>query len=163
MKPYQAEERIKVPRFEEAAGFYTTARQSEIMSRIRSKNSRAEVAMRKVLWNFGHRYRLHHKNLPGKPDIVFSKWKIAIFIDGDFWHGNDWENKRQRIKSNREFWIPKIERNIQRDREVDEQLAKMGWHCLRIWEREIKKDFGASVMRALRFIEFHSGEPDSFR
>jgi DNA mismatch endonuclease Vsr len=152
--PYQfPEEKIKVPRFEEAAGFYTTERVSRLMQKVRTANTKPEVAFRKALWHVGLRYRRNFKGAPGRPDIAFVRWKIAIFIDGDFWHGHDWENKRKAIKSNRDYWIPKIERNMQRDREVDALLDAAGWHSLRIWEHEIKKDFGAAFYRTLRFVE----------
>lgn len=157
------QEPIKVPKFEEAAGFYTTAKQSELMRKIRAANSKVEVAVRKVLWHFGYRYRLHYKSLPGKPDIVFVRWKIAVFIDGDFWHGYGWEENKDKIKKNRGFWVPKIERNMQRDGEVDAALQAMGWKVLRIWEHEVKKEFGATIVRIMRFIEYHTGEPDAFR
>jgi DNA mismatch endonuclease (patch repair protein) len=151
------EEKIKVPRFEESAGFYTTERVSRVMQKIRATNTRPEVAFRKALWHVGHRYRRNYKGAPGRPDIAFIRWKIAIFIDGDFWHGYDWEHKRLTIKSNRDFWIPKIERNIQRDREVDALLEAAGWQVLRIWEHEVKKDFGAAFYRVLRFVEEKTG------
>lgn len=157
------QEPIKVPRFEEAAGFYTTERQSQLMRKIRAANSKAEVAFRKVLWNMGFRYRLHCKNLPGKPDIVFRRWKIVIFIDGDFWHGYDWGKQKQRIKKNRGYWIPKIERNMQRDQEANEELIARGWQIIRIWEHEVKKEFGATVLRVLRQIEYLNNESDIYR
>ncbi len=151
------EEKIKVPRFEESAGFYTTEKVSRLMQKIRTANTQPEVAFRKVLWHVGHRYRRNYKGAPGRPDVAFVRWKIAIFIDGDFWHGYDWEHKRLAIKSNRDYWIPKIERNMQRDREVDALLEAAGWQVLRIWEHEVKKDFGAALYRALRFIEEKAG------
>lgn len=147
------EEKIKVPRFEESAGYYTTEMVSRIMQKIRATNTKPEVAFRKALWHIGHRYRCHYKGAAGRPDLAFVGWKIAIFIDGDFWHGFDWERRRENIKRNRDFWIPKIERNMQRDREVNALLDAAGWKVLRIWEHEVKKDFGAVVYRALRFIE----------
>jgi DNA mismatch endonuclease (patch repair protein) len=155
---YHQEEKIKVPRFEEAAGFYTTEKVSQVMRRVRTANTKAEVAFRKALWHIGLRYRYNYKKAPGRPDIAFVRLKIAIFIDGDFWHGYDWENKKEAIKSNRGYWLPKIERNMQRDREVDDLLEKAGWKVLRIWEHEVKKDFGAALYRVLRFIETHSAE-----
>ena len=147
-------EKIKVPRFEESAGFYTSAQRSRMMSKIRGKNSRPELRLRKALWNAGLRYRLHRKDVPGKPDIVIQKWMIAIFVDGEFWHGYDWEKKREKIKSNRAFWIPKIERNMQRDREVNAQLKSMGYEVLRFWEHEVKKEIGACIKQVLDFVEY---------
>src|ERR1700756_5196002 len=107
---------IKVPRFEGKNGFYTSLERSILMSKIKGKNTSPELMLRKVLWNSGLRYRLHNKKLPGNPDISMKKYKIAIFIDGEFWHGYNWEEKKTKIKTNRDFWIPKIERNMQRDK-----------------------------------------------
>lgn len=157
--------KIKVPRFEEAAGFYTTAERSAMMKRIRSKNTKPEVALRKVIWHLGFRYRCHDPTLPGKPDLAFRGLKIAVFVDGDFWHGHDWEAKKQRLKTNANFWIPKIERNIQRDQEVNAALADRGWQVVRIWEHELKKEFGSTVYRLAKLlgeaaghVEFGLGE-----
>lgn len=147
------EEKIKVPRFEEAAGFYTTPERSALMRRIRAANTKPEVALRKVLWHIGLRYRLHDKTLPGKPDLAFRRWKVVVFVDGDFWHGHDWEQQKSKIKKNAAFWVPKIERNMQRDREVNAALAQMGWHVLRVWEHEVEKNFGATVFAVLRFVQ----------
>ncbi len=153
--------KIVVPRFNEEAGFYTTPQRSELMGRIRSANTKPEVALRKALWHFGYRYRCHDRRLPGKPDLVFAKQKIALFVDGDFWHGFDWRHKKEKIKSNAAFWIPKIERNMQRDREVTAQLEHLGWRVVRIWEHELKKaEFGATVYRVVRLLEEVSGVPD---
>ncbi len=146
-------EKIKVPRFEESAGFYTTAQRSRTMSKIRGKNTRPEMRLRKALWHAGLRYRTNRKDVPGKPDIVIQKWMIAIFVDGEFWHGYEWEKKREKIKSNRAFWIPKIERNMQRDREVNVELKKMGYEVFRFWEHEVKKEIGACIKQVLDFVE----------
>jgi DNA mismatch endonuclease (patch repair protein) len=156
-KPYPPQ-RITVPRFEEAAGFYTTPQRSELMSRIRSTNTKPEVALRKALWHFGYRYRIHDRRLPGKPDLVFAKQKMVVFVDGDFWHGFNWKQKKTKIKQNAAFWIPKIERNMQRDREVNAQLEALGWRVVRIWEHELKKaEFGATVFRVVRLLSEAAG------
>lgn len=110
------------------------------MKRVKNKDSYIEVSLRCELWSRGLRYRKNVKTLYGKPDIAFIGRKIAIFVDSEFWHGYNWEVKKEEIKSNREFWIPKIERNIQRDKEVTEYLIKEGWIVLRFWGDEIKKD-----------------------
>ncbi len=154
------EQKIKVPRFEEAAGFYTTAKTTALMKKIKATNSKPEVALRKALWHVGLRYRTHYKKLPGKPDIVFVRWKAVVFVDGDFWHGYDWENRQHSIKSNKAFWTPKIMRNMQRDREVEAALTLLGWRYLRIWTHEIEKDLGASLYRTLCFLESCRGESD---
>lgn len=147
------ENRIKVPRFKEANGFYTTKDRSKIMSKIRNRDTKPEQKLRKLLWSLGIRYRKNVKSLPGTPDVAIKKYKLAIFIDGEFWHGYNWEEKKDKIKSNRKYWIPKIERNMQRDREVNLQYKEMDWTVLRFWDNEIKKEFGASIIKILEYIE----------
>ena len=109
------------------------------MQAIRSKDTSIEIKLRKALWEKGIRYRKNYKAVIGKPDIAITKCKIAVFCDSDYWHGYDWENRNQRIKSNREYWIPKIERNMERDRQVTKALEDDGWLVLRFWEWQIKK------------------------
>ena len=122
------------------------------MARIRNKNTRPEVALRKALWAAGIRYRIHCKDLPGKPDIANKRLKFAIFVDGEFWHGHDWEVKKHHIKSNQGFWIPKIERNMQRDEVVNHQLRAMGFQVFRFWQQEVKKEPGACLKQVLDYI-----------
>ena len=117
----------------------------KIMSAIKSTNTKPEMLLRKALWKKGLRYRVHYKLLPGKPDIVFTKVKLAVFCDGEFWHGKDWDTKKERIQSNREYWEAKIERNIQRDNETDRQLEQMGWAVIRFWGLDIQKNLAACV------------------
>lgn len=138
-KQYE-EIKILVPRFNEESGFYTTKLRSNQMSKIRAKNTKPELAFRKALWKKGIRYRVNSKKLPGKPDIAINKYKTIVFVDGAFWHGFDWENKRGKIKSNRGFWIPKIERNMQRDHEVNALLKDKGFTVFRFWCHDLKKD-----------------------
>ncbi|MEO9480702.1 MAG: very short patch repair endonuclease [Maribacter dokdonensis] len=134
------QERIKVPRFNEESGFYTTPQRSKIMSKIRSKNTKPELAFRKALYAAGYRYRIDYKKLIGKPDIALPKYKTVIFIDGEYWHGKNWEERRPKIKTNRDFWIAKIERNIQRDQEVNQELKRLGYTVFRFWETQVKKN-----------------------
>lgn len=115
------------------------------MQAIKSKDTSIEISLRNALWNEGVRYRKNYNKLFGKPDIVITKHKIAIFCDSDYWHGYDWENRSQKIKSNRDYWIPKIERNMQRDKEVTERLESEGWTVLRFWEWQIKKHLNECV------------------
>ncbi|MDR0325500.1 MAG: very short patch repair endonuclease [Oscillospiraceae bacterium] len=115
------------------------------MSRIRCTDTTIEAVFRKALWHEGIRYRKNYKQLPGKPDIAITKYRIAVFCDGEFWHGKDWEIKKPKIQSNRDYWIAKIERNMNRDVEVDRQLQSMGWTVLRFWGKDIKKDMAACV------------------
>jgi DNA mismatch endonuclease, patch repair protein len=136
---------IKVPRFREEDGFYTTAERSSIMRKIKAKDTKAEVTLRLTLWHLGYRYRKNVKKLPGCPDVVFTRSKLVIFIDGEFWHGFNWPEKKASIKSNRDFWIPKIERNIQRDRQNEQALEDLGYRVLRFWEKEVKEDLNGCI------------------
>lgn len=110
------------------------------MARVHLKQGKAETALAKALWHSGYRYRLNYRKLPGSPDIAITKYKLAIFIDGEFWHGYDWEKRKTKLKSNREYWIEKIEENIARDRRNDILLEEIGWITVHFWEKEIKKD-----------------------
>lgn len=112
------------------------------MKYIHSKNTKIEVILRKALWNAGFRYRKNYEKLPGKPDIALTKYKIAIFCDGEFFHGKDWEVLKPKLEkgNNPDFWIKKITRNQQRDEEVNKQLLFMGWTVIRFWGNEIKKN-----------------------
>lgn len=123
------------------------------MQAIKSKDTSIEISLRNALWNEGIRYRKNYNKLFGKPDIVITKHKIAIFCDSDYWHGYDWENRNKKIKSNREYWIPKIERNVQRDNEVTERLESEGWTVLRFWEWQIKKHLNECVSSIKAEIE----------
>jgi DNA mismatch endonuclease (patch repair protein) len=143
------EKKIFVPKFKKELGFETSVERSAHMRKIKSKDTKAEIVLRKLLWNMGIRYFKNYKKLPGSPDIVISKNKLAIFVDGEFWHGYNWEIKKTKIKANREFWIPKIERNIQRDRQNDLDLNKSGYTVLRFWEHQVKKDLEACIASIL--------------
>lgn len=126
--------------------------QEEITRNMRSnksKDTKPELLLRSELWKRGLRYRKNYKKLVGKPDIVFVGKKIAIFVDGKMWHGYDWENQKNDFKSHREFWIPKIERNIERDKEVTEQLHSDGWTVLRFWDFDIRKNLSTCVNKIL--------------
>ena len=116
---------------------------SHNMRQVKNKDSTIELALRKELWNRGLRYRKNVKSVFGKPDIAFIGKKIAVFCDSEFWHGYAWEITQDELQSRRDFWIPKIERNMQRDREVNEKLRSEGWIVLRFWGKEIKRDVSA--------------------
>ena len=111
------------------------------MQRIRSKDTRIEVILRKALWQKGYRYRINCKDIPGKPDIALTKYKIAIFCDGEFFHGKDWEVLKPRLEksNNAEYWVSKISKNRERDIEVDKKLFAEGWTVIRFWGKDIKK------------------------
>lgn len=116
---------------------------SKNMKAVKSKDSEIERILRKELWARGLRYRKNAKTVFGKPDIAFIGKKIAVFCDSEFWHGYAWEIYQEDFRSNQSFWIPKIERNMQRDIEVNNQLRSEGWTVLRFWGREIKKNTSA--------------------
>jgi len=118
----------------------TSEQRHKNMSHIKSNNTSIEIQLRKALWHEGIRYRINLKTLPGKPDIAITKHKIAIFCDGEFWHGKNWETRKESIKTNRDYWIPKIERNILRDNKNEKKLANLGWVILRFWGAEINKN-----------------------
>jgi len=146
------EPKIIVPRFSEESGFYTTKKRSKMMSKIRGKNTKAELLFRKALWRQNVRYRVDNKKLPGKPDVSIQKYKLAIFIDGEYWHGYDWDERKHKIKTNKGFWVPKIERNMQRDRQVNRQLNNMGYTVFRFWEKEIKNELNKCINDVLVYI-----------
>ena len=110
------------------------------MRQVKNKDSKIEVILRKELWSRGLRYRKNVNSIYGKPDIAFIGKKVAVFCDSEFWHGYNWEERKHDFKSHQEFWIPKIERNMQRDIEVTERLQAEGWTVLRFWGRDIKKN-----------------------
>ena len=110
------------------------------MQSNKSSGTKPEILLAKALFAHGHRYRKNNKSVYGKPDLTFKKIKLAIFVDGEFWHGKDWETRKHAIKSNIEFWHKKIERNIERDKEVNEKLLEQGWTVLRFWDKEVIKE-----------------------
>ena len=118
---------------------HTPEQRRKNMQAIKNKDSQIELLLRKALWKKGVRYRKNDKTVFGHPDISFKGRRIAVFCDSEFWHGYDWENRKDQIKTRREFWIPKIERNIERDKEVNRELSGTGWVVLRFWGNDIKK------------------------
>jgi len=118
---------------------------SRTMSRIRGADTKIETVFRRELWRNGIRYRKNYKELPGKPDIAITKYKIAVFCDGEFWHGKEWNVVKEKLNTRREFWIQKIERTIKRDTETERRLAGLGWTVLRFWGRDIEKNLELCV------------------
>ena len=110
------------------------------MQAVKNKDSQIELLLRKELWSRGLRYRKNVNRIYGKPDIVFIGKKVAVFCDSEFWHGCNWEERKKDFKSHQEFWIPKIERNMERDAEVTAKLESEGWTVIRFWGNEIKKN-----------------------
>ena len=119
---------------------HTPEQRRRNMQAVKNKDSQIELLLRKELWRRGMHYRKNSTKILGKPDIVFVGKKIAVFCDSEFWHGYNWSERKKDFKSNQEFWIPKIERNMERDREVTERLKAEGWIVLRFWGAEIKKN-----------------------
>lgn len=117
----------------------TPVQRRKAMRRVKSKDTSIELTLRKALWKRGIRYRKNYKKLPGKPDIVLTKYKIAVFCDSDFWHGKNWDKLEEQLKrsKNSAYWLQKIKRTIVRDREIDMQLRSNGWIVIRFWEKEI--------------------------
>jgi len=133
--------------------FHVDATRSRTMSRIRSRDTGPEVVLRRALWAKGVRYRKNYRRIPGTPDIAIVRSRVAVFVDGTFWHGYDWENKKPRIKANATYWVPKIERTIARDRVVDEELLGLGWSVIRFWDTDVRRDLDACVCRVLSMLE----------
>ena len=128
------------------------------MAAIRGKDTKPEMIVRRVLWRMGFRYRLNHKRLPGHPDLVLKKYRTCIFVNGCFWHGHNvditiFENTDccKIPKTNREFWIEKIRRNKERDIEEQKRLAEMGWHCITVWECELKPSKREATLKSLAY------------
>ncbi len=117
------------------------------MQHIRSKDTSIEIVLRKKLWEKGYRYRKNPNNLPGKPDIVLTKYKIAVFCDGEFFHGKNWEILQTKLEksNNSKYWIKKISRNMERDDEINKKLLFLGWTVIRFWGKDIIKDVDGCV------------------
>jgi DNA mismatch endonuclease, patch repair protein len=132
---------------------------SKMMAAVRYRDNRAEAMLRRELWNRGFRYRLHVKNLPGKPDIVFPSRRVAVFVDGDFWHGRGILQDglvafRQTMRGpNSDWWITKLERTIARDREVNRLLAISGWKVIRVWESLVLANAGSVSAKITRQLQ----------
>ncbi|CBN87721.1 TPA: very short patch repair endonuclease [Neisseria lactamica] len=118
----------------------TPEQRKKCMQSNKSKGTKPELVLAKAMWALGLRYRKNSGSIFGKPDFSFKKYKVAVFVDGEFWHGKDWEQRKAEIKGNREFWIAKIERNIRRDREVTGRLKAEGWTVLRFWSNDVVKN-----------------------
>lgn len=149
----------KEPRFHGEA----SERSRKNMSRIKGKDTSIEVALRKALWAKGYRYRKNYKKLPGAPDIVFTKYRLAVFCDSEFFHGKDWEILKPKLEKgkNAEYWVKKIGRNMERDIEKDKTLGFMGWTVIHFWGKDILKDTQACVkVIEEAMFDIKLGEPD---
>ena len=135
---------------------------NKVMSAVKSVGTKPEVIVRRGLWMRGFRYRLNHKRLPGHPDLVLRKYKTCIFVNGCFWHGHHVElgimesTKCCRIpRTNRDFWVAKIRRNKERDKEEQRKLAEMGWHCITVWECELVPAVREQTIESIAFTLNH--------
>lgn len=133
----------------------TPSQRHRAMASNRSKNTRPEVLVRKFLWRKGFRYRLNSPRLPGHPDIVLRKYRTCVFVNGCFWHGHVGCGCFRMPKTNREFWERKINRNRERDREEQRRLAAMGWHCITVWECELKPKVREKTLESLAYTLNH--------
>jgi DNA mismatch endonuclease, patch repair protein len=147
----------RVPRFD--AYRSSSSRASHIKSRVRSSDTRAELLLRKHLWRGGFRYRISNAMLPGKPDIAFRAARIAVFVDGDYWHGRKWDSRRAKLLrgANASYWIAKIESNMARDLRKRKELRRLGWTVVRIWETDILRDPDAAAVKIERLIRRKRG------
>lgn len=133
---------------------------SRIMAAVHSRDTRPEMRLRKALFARGYRYRVHYRSVAGKPDIAFPRKQVAIFVDGDFWHGNSWKARgfksleaQFRAWNNPEFWIAKVKSNIARDRKVNRELSRQGWIVLRVWESQLAESFQSCLRSITRTIQ----------
>ena len=133
---------------------HTPEQRRRNMQAVKNKDSQIEVMLRLALYHKGYRYRKNYLKVFGHPDIIFIKEKIAIFCDSEFWHGFDWERRKHDFKSRQDFWIPKIERNMERDKEVTAHLEAEGYIVLRYWGRRIKKELDGVVSEIEKAIHF---------
>lgn len=123
----------------------TTSDISKRMAKVKLKKNKPEQTLAKALWHKGYRYRLNYKKLIGTPDIVLTKYNIAIFVDGEFWHGKDFESFQQKNHNNKQYWVDKISENIKHDYEVTRTLQQEGWTVLRFWSQQVMKYTDACI------------------
>lgn len=131
----------------------TPEQRKKCMQSNKSTGTKPELVLAKAMWALGLRYRKNSRSIFGKPDFSFKKYKVAVFVDGEFWHGKDWEQRKAEIKGNREFWIAKIERNIRRDMEVTGRLKAEGWTVLRFWSNDVVKNAGCHAEKVKEIIQ----------
>ena len=132
----------------------TTPEISKRMSKVKLKRNDSEVLLAKALWHRGYRYRLNYKLLPGSPDIALTKYNIAIFVDGEFWHGKDFNQRKNKLKNNKDYWIEKIQENIDRDSRNDTLLKQKGWISLHFWSNDIKKNLDLIIQEIEEYIHY---------
>ncbi len=123
------------------------------MSRVKLKKNKPETLLAKALWHKGYRYRLNYKKLIGSPDIVLTKYNIAIFVDGEFWHGKDFEKFKSKAHNNKEFWVQKISENIEHDALVTKTLQQDGWTVIRFWSKDVIHCLDGCISEIEDFIQ----------
>lgn len=131
----------------------TTTMVSKRMSKVKAKGNHCETRLAKALWHRGLRYRLNYGGLPGRPDIVLTKYNIAIFVDGEFWHGKDFDEIKKRNLNNKKYWLEKIEENKNRDLRDDKKLKEMGWIPIHFWSKDVEKELEACIEEVFDFVE----------
>lgn len=131
----------------------TDEKTSKRMANVSLKGGKTETTLAKALWHEGIRYRKNYRKIPGSPDIAITKYKVAVFVDGEFWHGENWEERKTKLKRNRGYWIEKIEENIARDNKNDGLLKELGWIPVHFWEKEVKNDLDACVHKVIDSIQ----------
>ncbi|MFH1216560.1 MAG: very short patch repair endonuclease [Pseudomonadota bacterium] len=131
---------------------FSREKRSQIMSRVSGKNTKPEIVVRSLLHNMGYRFRLHRKDLPGKPDITLSKYRKVIFVHGCFWHGHTGCSRSKRPATNQKFWREKLNKNIERDKITVNTLSQLGWNVLTVWSCEVK-DTNKLKIKLLSFLE----------
>ena len=131
----------------------TNEKRRKIMQRIHSNDTKAEIKLRHALWNKGVRYRKNYKVLPGKPDIAITKYRVAVFVDGDFWHARGHiDNPGEQIRTNRPYWLKKLKRNVERDKDVNDALLERGWIVLRFWDADVNSDLNKCVEEIMAYL-----------
>lgn len=123
------------------------------MQAIKSKGTKDEILLAKALWKRGYRYRKNNKMVFGKPDLTFKRYKLAVFVDSEYFHGKNWDTEKYRIQTNREFWWKKIEGNIKRDKVVNQELTKAGWIVLRFWSKDIRMNLERCILKIEEYIK----------
>lgn len=134
----------------------TTPEVTRRMSKVKSKRNKVETMLAKALWHKGYRYRLNYKELPGSPDIVLTKYNIAIFVDGEFWHGKDFEERKNNLRNNKEYWIEKIQENKIRDNKNDKLLREQGWLPIHFWSKDVEKGLDFCINTIIDYIRYQS-------
>lgn len=134
----------------------TPSQRHKNMQHIKAKDTKPEILLRKALWHKGIRYRKNYAKLPGRPDIALIRQHIAIFVDGDFWHAKGHqEHPGEQIRSHKDYWIPKLTRNVERDKEVTDALTELGWVVLRFWESNVKKDLDGCIKEICSYLMWY--------